>query len=244
MSRLVVRDLTHRFGDNRVLLHIDLTVEDRQIVSIMGSSGGGKTTLLRCIAGLIQPTSGSIEIDGVDVSKNPDVIYDKVGLVFQSAALFDYLNVRENILFGVRRKRRLSRSEQGEIVRRLLHEVALPGVEKLMPGELSGGMRKRVGLARALALQPKVLLYDEPTSGLDPVTAYSIDQLIVETRDRLGVTSIVVSHDVSSVFRVSDRIAFLSSGTLAFIGTVEEFRQESNQTIVEMVDKAQAEKFD
>jgi len=202
-----IQGLSHRFGSKLVLDNISLTIHRGEIVAIMGSSGGGKTTLLRCLTGLLRPSEGSIEIDGVDALAEPEKVREKMGLVFQNAALFDSLNVFDNIVFGAKRKWRLKRVEQQRLVLQLLKEVGLEGSARLMPSELSGGMRKRVALARALAMKPDLLLYDEPTSGLDPVTAYSIDQLIVQLRDSAGMTSVVVSHDVSSVFRVADRIA-------------------------------------
>ncbi len=240
---LSVEKLSHWFGPKRVLTNISLQVQEGEILAIMGSSGGGKTTLLRCISGLITATEGSIHVSGIDVRKDPDAARQKLGLVFQSAALFDYLNVRDNIAFGSRRQLRAKSSEIDRMVAAMLELVHLEGSETLMPSELSGGMRKRVGLARALAMNPEVVLYDEPTSGLDPITAYAIDQLIVETRDALGVTSVVVSHDLSSVFRVADRIAFLESGELAFLGTPEEFRVAQTGSIRELVEKARSEKF-
>jgi phospholipid/cholesterol/gamma-HCH transport system ATP-binding protein len=236
-----VRGLTVKFGDKVVLRDVSFEVRPGEIMAIMGSSGGGKTTLLRCIAGLLTPTEGSITVEGIDVAADPEAVRRQLGLVFQKAALFDYLDVRDNILFGVRRQRRLSRKEADDLVERKLDLVSLKGSGDLMPDELSGGMAKRVALARALAMEPKVLLYDEPTSGLDPVTAYSIDQLIVQTRERLGMTSIVVSHDVNSVFRTAEKIAFLSQGQLLFFGTPEEFRKARQEPIVELVRKAQAE---
>ena len=238
---LTVKDLSHSFGDKQVLKDINLHVDKGEILAIMGSSGGGKTTLLKCISGLLKPTVGEIEVDGVDVVKSPEEARRHMGLVFQYAALFDYLDVSENVLFGVRRMRHLKKQEAQQLVADKLEEVGLTGSENLMPSELSGGMRKRVGLARALAMEPTVLLYDEPTSGLDPVTAYSIDQLIVETRDRRRATSVVVSHDVTSVFRVADRIAFLHLGDLLFDGTPEQFREAQEGPIGELVDKARTE---
>lgn len=238
---LHVERLQHAFGAHKVLDDINLDVGEGEILAIMGSSGGGKTTLLKCVSGLIRPTSGVITVDGVDVVAQPEKAREKMGLVFQYAALFDYLDVRDNVLFGVRRKRNVKRKDEDAFVARMLDQVGLEGKERLLPSELSGGMRKRVGLARALAMEPKVLLYDEPTSGLDPITAYSIDQLIVETRDRLKMTCVVVSHDVTSVFRVADRIAFLEAGRLVFHGTPEEFRSASQGDIKELVEKARAE---
>ena len=238
---LTVRDLDHFFGTRKVLEGINLEVADGEILAVMGSSGGGKTTLLKCISGLVVPTKGAIQVDGIDVIKDPEKARTRMGLVFQYAALFDYLNVAENVLFGVKRIRKFKSGEEEEFVKQRLSDVGLSDCEHLIPSQLSGGMRKRVGLARALAMEPKVLLYDEPTSGLDPVTAYSIDQLIVGTRDRLSMTCIVVSHDVTSVFRVADRIAFLEQGKLVFLGSPEEFRKESKGAIGELVEKARAE---
>jgi phospholipid/cholesterol/gamma-HCH transport system ATP-binding protein len=238
---LTVHGLDHSFGTHKVLEGINLEVADGEILAVMGSSGGGKTTLLKCISGLVVPTRGEIQVDGIDVIKDPEKARTRMGLVFQYAALFDYLNVAENVLFGVKRIRKFKSGEEEEFVKQRLSDVGLSECEHLIPSQLSGGMRKRVGLARALAMEPKVLLYDEPTSGLDPVTAYSIDQLIVGTRDRLSMTCIVVSHDVTSVFRVADRIAFLEQGKLVFLGSPEEFRKESKGAIGELVEKARAE---
>ncbi len=239
-----VAGVSHSFDARPVLSDISFEVAAGEIAVIMGSSGGGKTTLLKCLSGLLRPDTGAITVAGVDVVHQPEEARTKMGLVFQYAALFDSLNVRDNILFGVRRQRKLKPKEEVEILEKHLTQVGLTGVEHLLPNELSGGMRKRVGLARALCMEPEVLLYDEPTSGLDPITAYSIDQLIVETRDTLGLTSVVVSHDVSSVFRVADRILFLDKGILAFNGTPDEFREVREGPIKELVEKARAEMLD
>ncbi len=238
---LSVKNLDHSFGTHKVLDDINLGVAEGEILAVMGSSGGGKTTLLKCISGLIRPTKGEIIVDGINAVTHPEEARRKMGLVFQYAALFDYLDVANNILFGVRRTRKFKKDEEAEFVKSRLKNVGLEGKEHLLPSQLSGGMRKRVGLARALAMEPKMILFDEPTSGLDPVTAYSIDQLIVETRNRLKMTCVVVSHDVTSVFRVADRIAFLEQGRLVFLGSPEEFRKESKGAIGELVEKARAE---
>ncbi len=238
---VVVQDLTLAYGATTVLHGIDLTVEPGEVLVVMGSSGGGKTTLLKCVAGLLPITGGDVLVDGVSVRREPEKARARLGMVFQYAALFDYLNVGDNVLFGVRRQRRLNPAEGRALVAEQLEAVGLAGKEGLMPAELSGGMRKRVGLARALALAPSVLLYDEPTSGLDPVTAYAIDQLIVETRDRTGATSVVVSHDVTSVLRVADRVAFLEAGRVVFLGSVEEFKSAEQAGIVELVTLARSE---
>jgi len=238
-----VRGVTKRFGDATVLHTIDLTIAKGEIVAIMGSSGGGKTTLLKCIAGLHPYDEGTISVAGIDVAKDGDQARTKMGLVFQSAALFDYMSVADNILFGVKRRRKITSKEADEIVAEALDSVGLRDIGNQVPSELSGGMRKRVGIARALALKPEVLLYDEPTTGLDPITAYTIDAEIAELRDKLGVTSLVVSHDVSSVFRVADRIAFLEAGRLTYDGDPSGFENSTRAAIRELVDKSRAKTF-
>jgi phospholipid/cholesterol/gamma-HCH transport system ATP-binding protein len=240
MPSVAVEGVTKRFDGRTVLDGIDLPIDSGQIVAIMGSSGGGKTTLLKCIAGLIVPEEGKIEVDGIDVLANPEEARQHMGMVFQSAALFDFLSVRDNVLFGVRRRRTLSAKEAETMTAELLERVGLVEAADRLPSELSGGMKKRVGIARALALKPRVILYDEPTTGLDPVTAYTIDQLIVELRRDLGVTSLVVSHDVSSVFRVADRVAFLDKGKLVFDGAPDRFRESDHPAIRELIDRAEA----
>lgn len=239
-----VRGLSHSFGAKSVLRNIDLEIAKGEILAVMGSSGGGKTTLLKCISGLLVPTAGQVEVAGIDAIAQPEAARRKMGMVFQSAALFDYLSVEDNVLFGVRRWTELDSKGQRDLVGELLQTVGLEGTEKLMPNELSGGMRKRVGIARALALRPEVMLYDEPTTGLDPVTVFTIDQLIVQVRQKYAMTSIVVSHDVTSVFRTADRIAFLDKGELIFIGGPEAFQASKETAILELVQKSQAQAFE
>ena len=238
MGVVEVKGLTHRFGKTEVLSDINLTVEKGQILALMGSSGGGKTTLLRCISGLITPTKGSVDVVGITVAKDPEEARKHMGMVFQSSALFDYLTVGQNILFGVRRVKKMPLKAKTDLVKEMLNLVGLAGTEDLMPSELSGGMKKRVGIARALALKPAVMLYDEPTTGLDPITTYTIDKLIVHLQETMGVTSIVVSHDVSSVFRVASQVAFLDQGKLAFVGDTESFEQSKHGSIQELIAKA------
>lgn len=235
-----IRNLSHRFGERNVLKGIDLEISAKEVVAIMGSSGGGKTTLLRCISGLLVPTSGEVTVNGVDVRAEPEEARRQMGMVFQSAALFDSMNVQENVVFGVRRQLKLSRDEETKVVAESLARVGLTGSERLMPSELSGGMRKRVGMARALALRPTVMLYDEPTTGLDPITTYAIDELILNLRSETATTSLIVSHDVNSVLRTADRIAFLHLGQLAFVGTPQDFTKSDHPAILELVQKAQA----
>lgn len=238
---IVVRQLTKRFGEKVVLEDIDLQVEKGEIVALMGSSGGGKTTLLKCITGLIPPTSGTVEVAGVSVLESGEAARHKMGLVFQSAALFDFMNVRDNVLFGPRRWMKLTGKQEEELLTETLDAVGMADSGDLMPSELSGGMKKRVGIARAIALKPEVMLYDEPTTGLDPVTAYTIDSLIAEVNKRFEVTSLVVSHDVTSVMRVADRVVFLEGGKIRFDGPPSAFRTSDYPAVAELVTKSRAE---
>ena len=235
-----IKDLSHSFGPNQVLKNVSLFVGEGEILAVMGSSGGGKTTLLRCISGLIKPTSGNVVVDGIDVQAEPEEARKKMGMVFQSAALFDYLTVEQNVLFGVRRHLKLSTKDEQHLLADTLSRVSLTGNEHLLPAELSGGMKKRVGMARAIALNPKVLLYDEPTTGLDPITTYQIDELVASLRKSLGATSMLVSHDLISVQRTADRVAFLDKGEIAFVGTPSEFLKSDHPAIKEVVEKSQA----
>lgn len=234
-----VRSLSHAFGTKQVLKDINLEVSEGEIVAIMGSSGGGKTTLLRCIAGLINATEGEVTVNSTSVYHQPEKARLSMGMVFQSAALFDYLTVSQNILFGVRRHLKLNKRDEDALLTDSLARVSLKGSENLYPAELSGGMKKRVGMARAIALSPKVILYDEPTTGLDPITTYQIDQLITDLRKNLGVTSLVVSHDLASVQRIADRIAFLDQGKIVYLGSTAGFLQSDHPAIQELVQKSQ-----
>ena len=239
--KIRVQDVHFAVDELEILKGISLEIAPGEILCVMGLSGAGKSTLTRCIAGLIRPTRGNILIDDDDISRMTEdqllKIRAKIGVVFQYAALFDSMNVYENIAFGLLRgpmrqeNRRLSKVALMRRVAELLHEVGLPGIEKRMPADLSGGMRRRVGLARALATNPEIVLYDEPTSGLDPVTGAAIDQLILSTRDRNGVTSVVVSHDMSSIYHIADRILMIYEGKKQILGTPKEI-QETDDPIV------------
>ena len=235
-----VESLSHSFQTHLILKEINISVNEAEILCVMGSSGGGKTTLLRCIAGLITPSNGHIWVNNVNVRANPDQARKYLGMVFQSSALFDYLNVLDNVVFGLRRWSKLSRNDQNVHAMSMIQRVGLDGSEKLMPSELSGGMKKRVSMARALALEPKIMLYDEPTTGLDPVTTYAIDSLIRQLRDDLKITSLVVSHDLTSVFRVADKVAFLDGGRLAYDGDVSGFRSSGVASIQELIKSSEA----
>ena len=240
-----VQGLVKRYGDRTVLDGIDLEVGEGEIVALMGSSGGGKTTLLKCVSGLTQATNGSITVDGIDVERDPEQARLRMGMAFQGSALFDYLSVGDNIAFGIKRHLHLSPKEESALVDECLERVGLElSVRQLMPSELSGGMKKRAGIARAIALRPKAMLYDEPTTGLDPITTYTIDALIVQLRNDLGIASLVVSHDLSSVFRVADRVAFLNAGKLAFHGTPKQFNESDVPEIRDLIEKSQATEFE
>jgi len=243
--RIRVKDLHYTVGDREILKGITLDIAPAEILCVMGLSGGGKSTLIRNIAGLAKPTSGEIFIDGLETSKLSEEellpLRAKMGVVFQYAALFDSMNVYENIAFGVLRgprrdqNRKMSRSAVTRIVVQRLREVGLPGIERRLPSELSGGMRRRVGLARALATEPDIVLYDEPTSGLDPVTAASIDELILTTRERNKVTSIVVSHDMGSIYRIADKVLMLYEGKAQFYGTVTELKASEDPVVKQFI---------
>lgn len=221
-------------GGTRVLDGIDLKVNSGEIFVIMGGSGAGKSTILRLMNGLIKPDSGQVLVDGTDISTLTErklvPIRKKVGMVFQSAALFDSLSVADNVGFAWR-KDRLSTAEFSNRVKKTLDVVGLQGVEEKMPSELSGGMKKRVGLARTIAMNPEVLLYDEPTSGLDPITSNTILKLIKDLRSRLQVTSVVVTHDVAGAFAIADRVALLNNGKLVFVGTPDEMKTTSSRMV-------------
>ncbi len=238
-NAIVVRNLVYAVPEKRILQDINLEVAQGEILAIMGKSGSGKTTLLKCLAGLIKPASGQILLFDQDIVPLPESEMDevrlKIGLVFQYAALFDSLSVYDNVSFGVVNHRRLTHREVDRIVAERLSDVGMPETENLFPSQLSGGMQKRVGLARALAMEPSVLLYDEPTSGLDPVIAHSIDDLIIETRGRLGMTSVIVSHDIASIFRIADRIAMVDEGGIIASGTPEEIRASTIPKVREFV---------
>ncbi|MHB8636835.1 MAG: ABC transporter ATP-binding protein [Fimbriimonadaceae bacterium] len=241
MSSVCVTELTHRFDDRTVLKGINLEVGDHEIVAVMGSSGGGKTTLLRCISGLIRASEGTIEVDGISVLEKPEEARRRMGMVFQSSALFDFMTVGDNVRFGVERRRyELDRRQIDRLVTEALGRVGLAEEAGKMPDEISGGMRKRVGMARALVLEPAIMLYDEPTTGLDPITTYAIDQLVVDIRKNLGTSSLLVSHDVTSVMRTADRVAFLHDGEMVFLGKPSDFLKSQHPAIVEVVTKSQA----
>jgi phospholipid/cholesterol/gamma-HCH transport system ATP-binding protein len=216
------------FESPEVLRGIDLSVMKGEILTIMGGSGSGKSVLLRLIAGLIKPDRGEIRIDGTDiVPLNEDAMLgfrQRMGVVFQQAALFDSMSVADNIAFPLREHAMLDEAATQQRVAELLDVVGLPGIQEQFPAELSGGMRKRVGIARALAMKPAIVLYDEPTSGLDPSNAKLISQLILQVAETFGTTSIVVSHDLYWSLKISTRVALIYDGKITAVGTPAEFQ--------------------
>jgi phospholipid/cholesterol/gamma-HCH transport system ATP-binding protein len=221
-----VRDLHKKFGSQTVLDGISFQIQEGDSVVIIGRSGCGKSVLLKHLIGLLTPDAGHVIIDGENITNFDErsllQVRRKFGMLFQSAALFDSLNVAENISFVLRRERQLSGAEIEERVEEVLEMVELPGIQHKKPSELSGGMRKRVGLARAIIYRPEILLYDEPTTGLDPVVSDSIDQLIIRVRERLKITTVVVTHDTRSMRRVGQRILMLVNGKIYAAGPPEE----------------------
>ena len=232
-------DLYKAFDGKPVLTGVTLDVQDGETMVIIGYSGTGKSVALKHVVGLLQPDAGDVIVDGRPVSTlDRAELYGlrrEIGFVFQFAALFDSMTVADNVALGLRR-RGLSDDEIDERVREALALVDLTGTEHRMPAELSGGMRKRVGIARAIALRPRYLLYDEPTTGLDPVTSAVMDQLMVRTREHLGATGIVVTHDMRSAYAVGDRIAMLYEGRIRQVGPVAEIQQTADPVVRQFIE--------
>ena len=222
------------FGDRRILKNVNLQINKGETMVILGASGSGKSTLLKMMIGLLKPTSGKILIDGRDITKMPETELNEqrkhMGMVFQYSALFDSMNVKENIAFGLRMHTKLSEPEIDQAVKEKLHLVGLDGTEELMPSNLSGGMKKRIGLARAIVLEPEIILYDEPT-GLDPIRSTDISLLIKNMQEKLHVTSVVVTHDLKSAELIADRMAFLYEGSFLEIGKPSALYQSKDPRI-------------
>jgi len=234
------RGVRKAFGPKVVYRHLDLDVQEGEALTIIGGSGQGKSVMLKLLIGLLRVDAGSITYDGEVVSELPEEEYGRirreVAMLFQGAALFDSLSVRDNITYGLREHHQLPEEEMAARVAEALEYVGLPGTEEMWPADLSVGMQKRVGLARAIAMKPRVLLYDEPTTGLDPINVARISELIIHLQQSLDVTSIVVTHDMHSAFLVSDRMAMIQSGRVVFSGTPEEFRQTSEPIVRDFID--------
>ena len=224
-----VKDLFKSFGENMVLQGINLQVPVGSTLVILGGSGSGKTVMMKHMIGLLKPDKGQVFIDGEDIvpfgADEMERVRRKFGMVFQGAALFDSMTVYENVSFPLREHRKELKEEQiRELVRAKMAIFGLKDVEQKFPADLSGGMRKRVGLARAIVLDPKIVLYDEPTTGLDPITTDYVDEMILDAKRELGVTSVVISHDIASAFKVADNIAFLYQGVIAAQGAPKDLR--------------------
>jgi phospholipid/cholesterol/gamma-HCH transport system ATP-binding protein len=235
-----VRDLQKSFRTQKVLDGVSLRIETGESVVIIGRSGGGKSVLLKHLIGLLQPDAGEVLIDGENIQPMSERellrVRSKFGMLFQSAALFDSMTVAENVGFAFRRNKKISQGEINKKVAEALEVVDLPGTENKKPSELSGGMRKRVGLARAIVYQPEIVLYDEPTTGLDPIVSDSIDHLILRVRDRYKVTSVVVTHDMRSARRVGQRILMLHNKKIYATGTPDEIFNSKDPVVRQFID--------
>ena len=227
-AMISLRDLYKTFDGQRVLQGVSFDVPRGETTVIIGRSGVGKSVLLKHIIGLLKPDRGEVWVDGEEITRmrghELDRAREKFGMLFQNSALFDSMNVADNVAFPLRERTRLRLPEIREMVREKLRLVGLDGVEHKMPAELSGGMRKRVGLARAIALDPPIILYDEPTTGLDPILCDTIDRLIMETQEKLDITSVVISHDIQGAFKIGSRIAMIHEGRILTVGTPEEIK--------------------
>jgi len=232
-------DLHKSFNGQKVLNGVNLKIAEKEVVTIMGISGCGKSVLIKHIIGLLMPDKGSISIEGVDITrldtKELDKIRERLGVLFQGGALFDSLTVYGNIAFPLREKTKLSKGEIRDRVMNALEDVGLKGMGKKYPGELSGGMKKRVAVARALITEPAIVLFDEPTTGLDPIIASSIHVLIKSTHKKYGYTGVVISHEVPKIFEITDKVAMLHNGIIIEVGTPEEIQNSTNLIVRQFI---------
>jgi len=235
-----VRQLKRSYGTQLILNGVNLRIDTGESAVIIGRSGGGKSVLLKHLIGLLQPDSGEVLVDGENITRMNERqllrVRRKFGMVFQGAALFDSMTVAENVAFGLRRHEHLTEAEIATRVAATLDMVDLPGTQNKKPAELSGGMRKRVGLARAIIYEPRIVLYDEPTTGLDPIVSDSIDQLIIRVRDQLKVTSVVVTHDMRSARRVGNHVFLLHEKKIYAHGAPEEFFASRDAIVRQFID--------
>lgn len=232
-------DLHKSFGKKSVLSGVNLRVEKGESMVVIGGSGSGKSVLIKHVIGNLKPDAGTVIIDGVDITKLSEKgLYEvrkKFGMLFQGAALFDSMRVWENVAFALLRQKKMKDRDAKEMAVEKLRMVGLVGVEDIMPSELSGGMKKRVGLARAIAHEPEILLYDEPTTGLDPIMADAINDLIVEMKRKLSVTSVAITHDMHSAYKIGDRIAMLYNGAIIEVGTPDEIKNTQNPVVHQFI---------
>ncbi len=236
---IAIKDLVKSFEDNLVLDGLNLEVKKGETMVVIGCSGCGKTVLLKHLMGILKPDFGEIWVDGEEVTKLKErelnEVRKKFGMLFQGAALFDSMRVWENVGFALMEHTDLDERTISEKVKEKLRLVGLEGVENKMPTELSGGMKKRVGLARAIAMDPEIVLYDEPTTGVDPILGDVINKLILDLQDKLSITSIAVTHDMQSAYRIADRIAMLHQGKIIEVGTPEEIRRSENPIVRQFI---------
>jgi phospholipid/cholesterol/gamma-HCH transport system ATP-binding protein len=234
-----VSRLYKSFGGQKILIDVSLEVSDGEILVVLGESGAGKSVLLKHLIGLLRPDTGVVTIDGLDITSLSEskllLVRQKMGYLFQEGALYDFLNVFENIAFPLREHTRLTEKKIAAKVKDILNLVDLDGVEEKMPSELSGGMKKRVGLARAVVSSPKILLCDEPTSGLDPIRSRDISDLIHQVSKKIECTMVVTSHDIENSFRIADRLVLLQEGRVIAKGTPKELKASSNSFVKEFV---------
>ncbi len=239
-NKIEVKGLRKAFGRKRVLNGVDLTVGKGESLVVIGGSGTGKSVLIKCIQGLITPDSGSIKIDGIETvgapRKESEKLYATMGMLFQGGALFDSLSVWENVAFGLLENQKMPRRQAKEKAIEVLRQVGLgPDVADLSPSELSGGMQKRVGLARAVATRPEIIFFDEPTTGLDPIMADVINDLIIDSVKKLGASALTITHDMASARKIADRIAMLYQGKIIWQGTVAEMDKTDNPYVLQFV---------
>jgi phospholipid/cholesterol/gamma-HCH transport system ATP-binding protein len=240
---ITVQGLRKSFGQQKVLNGISLSIAPREIVTVLGRSGTGKSVLLKLLIGLEKPDDGSISIEGHEIGslKNIDQLNEvrkRVGFLFQQAALYDSLTIRQNVAFPLKRHSPLSAEEQKSRVEELLSSVGMDREQDKMPSEISGGMKKRVGLARALALDPEIVMFDEPTAGLDPITASEIASLIIELREKRHITSLVVTHDIHTARAISDRLVVLNEGNILTEGTFEDLQKSKEPFVAQFLKDA------
>ncbi|MFQ5863037.1 MAG: ABC transporter ATP-binding protein [Candidatus Brocadiales bacterium] len=240
-TAIEVRQLHKWYRDNHVLRGLDLKIHAGTAAAIVGSSGAGKTILLKHMIGLVKPDSGHIFILGEELTgrtgKSLEAIQQRFAMVFQGSALLNSLTVAQNVGLGLTEQRRLSKKQIDDIVREKLVLVGMEGKERQLPGELSGGMKKRVGIARALAMDPDIILFDEPTTGLDPVMAERIDGLIVDLKNKLKKTTVIVTHDMDSAFTIADHIAMIYEGKIVEQGSPDEFRRSTNPVVEQFISR-------
>ncbi len=235
-----IKNLYKSFRDKVILEDLNLTLKSGETLTIIGGSGKGKSVLIKHIVGLLKPDKGEVLINGVNIcdvnEKRLFSILKDLGFVFQNGALFDSLNVRDNIIFGLNDAKQKSEEELNRIVSEALEKVGMSGVEDLMPAELSGGMKKRVAIARAIAKKPKIILYDEPTTGLDPIMSDVINELIISVNSPDDISSIVITHDMTSAYKISDRIAMLYEGKILEVGSVDEIKNSNNPIVRQFIE--------